>query len=187
MHLLLAMRSFHGMHLMHSASILPAILGGILLLFGRRLFWLFVGALGFVAGVEGGRQFLHGMPHATILIGAIVLGLIGIGLAIFLQKFAIGLAGFVAGSYLALSVLNATAGRTYQFAWVIILVAGLIGLVLMLGIFEWALIGLSSLLGADLLVHSVHLLARYSWIALAALTILGVLVQAGFRIRRGGR
>jgi len=193
MHLPLAMRSIHWMHSLHSAPILSIVLGGVLLFFGRKLFWLFVGALGFVAGLEAGRQFLHGTPHATLFLGAIILGLIGVALAIFIQKFAIGLAGFVAGSYFTQVLLNTTvthihqAGHFHQFAWMVILAGGLIGLVLMLAVFEWALIVLSSFLGAHLLVHSVHFLALYSAIAFTGLAVVGILAQAGYRIQKGGK
>ncbi len=173
--------------MMNSQSMILIILGCILLFVGRKLFWLFVGAVGFSAGLEAGTHLFAGQPHSTILIGAIGLGLLGILIALLLQKLAIGFAGFVAGSYMTLTLLHTTSPHLAQIGWLIVLMGGVVGLVLMLTLFEWALIVLSSLIGANLVVHAVHAhaLAPYGLIPLVALAIIGILVQAGLRSRRG--
>ena len=167
-------------------QVLITILAGCaLLFFGRKLFWLFVGALGFASGLEAGTQLFHGQPQSTILMGALILGLIGIILALFLQKLAIGIAGFVAGSYLTLSMMHLTTGsHPGPFDWIVVLIGGIIGLVLMLGLFEWAMIFLSSLLGAHLIVFSVHALASVGLIVFIVLSITGILFQSNSRHRR---
>ena len=168
-----------------STQVLITILSGsALLFFGRRLFWLFVGALGFASGLEAGAQLFHGQSQSTILIAAIILGLLGIILALFLQKLAIGIAGLVAGSYLTLSLMHLFAGSHIQpFGWIVVLIGGLIGLVLMLGLFELAMICLSSLLGAHLIVFSVHALASVELLVIIALSITGILFQSNSRHR----
>ena len=63
------------------------VLGLLLLLLGRRLFWLFIAVAGFVLGVEAAPFVL---PHATelfTLLVAIVLGISGALLAIFVQRW----------------------------------------------------------------------------------------------------
>lgn len=59
--------------------------GIALLTLGRKLFWLFVGLIGFEAGTQfAGRMFVA-MPEWMTLLIAIAVGLLGAILAIFLQ------------------------------------------------------------------------------------------------------
>ena len=69
------------------------------------------------------------------------------------------------------------------FGWIVVLISGLIGLVLMLGLFELAMICLSSLLGAHLIVYSIHALASVELIVFIVLSIMGILFQSKSRHR----
>src|SRR5437660_12322930 len=84
-----------------SVAIVGALIGAVILLFGRKLFWLCVAAVGFAAGVEITPHFVHEPSTLLALSVALVLGLIGALLAIFLQKIAIAVMGFLAGGKLA--------------------------------------------------------------------------------------
>lgn len=160
------------------------IVGTLLLFFGRRLFWLFVGASGFSAGLEIAARVFHGQTAATLLIAAIVIGFIGMLLAFFLQKLAISLGGFAAGAYLAFSLAQMFLGReSGPVVWIAILLGGVIGLVLMHLIFNGALIVLSSILGASLLVHATSFFQAYVQVALVVLAVLGIFVQSSLRSR----
>ena len=57
-------------------------IGVLLLVFGRKLFWLFVG-VGFLWGFQIASQLLPANSQIAILAAALVLGLIGAVLAIF--------------------------------------------------------------------------------------------------------
>ncbi len=72
------------------------LVGLAVLLLGRRLFWLFVGAAGFAVGLHVAPMVLNG-PEWLMVVAALVLGILGAVLAIFFQWLAIGLAGFAAG------------------------------------------------------------------------------------------
>jgi hypothetical protein len=75
--------------------------------------------------------------------------------------------------------------------WIAYLIAGIIGLVLMLALFEWALILLSALAGANLIVAGV--VARFpqpraiAFAALIGLVLIGVIVQAQGRGKPAAR
>jgi hypothetical protein len=71
-----------------------SIVGAALLVFGRKLFWLFVAGIGFIAGLNVATSYLKGSPQWLILLLALVAGLIGALLAVFAQSIAIGIAGF---------------------------------------------------------------------------------------------
>ena len=79
-------------------NVINLILGGALLVAGRKLFWLFVGAAGFVAGMQLATRFWQGSDILAIIIG-LVIGVIFALLAIFLQAIVIGIAGFLSGGY----------------------------------------------------------------------------------------
>ena len=86
-------------------SLLNIVLGGGLLLAGRKLFWLLLGAVGFVTGVAVATRLFHGSELVTI-VAAIGLGILFAVLAIFVESIAIGLAGLLGGAYIAVSVAS---------------------------------------------------------------------------------
>jgi hypothetical protein len=161
-----------------SLPIISAVVGVIVLLFGRKLFWLCVAAIGFAAGVELAPQFVHEPSALLALTFAVVLGFVGALLALFLQKLAIALAGFLAGGKFAVALMAAFFVHLSQTYWLTFLIGGVIGAVLLLMLFDWALIVISSLLGAYLISGVVSLPAAGSVLLFAGLVVCGVLVQA---------
>ncbi len=155
-----------------SVAIVGALIGAVTLLFGRKLFWLCVAAVGFAAGVEIAPHLVHEPSPLLALAVALVLGLIGALLALFLQKVAIA-AFFV---------------HYAQYSTIIFLVGGLIGAILLLALFDWALIVVSSLIGAHLIVYqsAIALPQSGSIIVFIGLAVLGVLVQAASLRRSRG-
>lgn len=61
--------------------------------------------------------------------------------------------------------------------WVIYLIGGLVGLVVALMFFEWALIVLSSLSGASLIIEAVGLPAFEAMVVLLVLAVAGTILQ----------
>ena len=155
------------------------ILAGIcLLMFGRRLFWLFVGVTGFLYGLMLGPGFIHNQPGWVILAVAAGAGILGIVLALFLQRLVIALAGFSSGSYLAFSLMSSFYPGIGQNIWVVSAIAGVCCAVLFSVFFDWAIILLSSLLGAFLISRSFLEGPHITAVVFAILTIAGVAVQA---------
>ena len=167
------------LHLHALPPVAALIVGIVLLFFGRKLFWFFVGATGFVVGAEGAALLFPHQPSWE-LIGGLILGLLGIVIALALQKVAIGVAGFWAGGYLAVVLFRVLEMRGHDLGWVAFLVGGIIGAVLMLLIFDWALIVLSSITGAHLLVFSAGLLPAFGGLTFLVCVIIGVIVQSRF-------
>lgn len=150
--------------------------GALLLLFGRRLYWLFVGVIGFVIGMRLAGELAIHQPPLVILAIALVAGLVGAILALWLQKAMVALAGFAIGGACAAMLLGRPSPE--QAPWLALLIGGVIGAVLVLVVFDWALIVLSSLGGAGLVAQAVpgrEVLALSVFFAAAA---LGILVQA---------
>jgi Domain of unknown function (DUF4203) len=162
-----------------SAPIVGALLGVIILLFGRKLFWLCVAAVGFAAGVELAPHLVQQPSPLLALTFALVLGFVGALLALFLQKIAIGAVGFLAGGKLALALAAAFLANAGQFQWISFIVGGILGAILLLVLFDWALIFLSSIVGAYLIQGLVTLPARGATILFVVLIVVGVVIQAG--------
>src|SRR5438128_12531970 len=164
--------------------ILSALIGVIMLFFGRKLFWLCMAAVGFAAGVELAPRLIHEPSPLLALTVAIVLGLIGALLALFLQKIAIAVLGFLAGGKLAGAIAAAFLIHYGQHSTIVFLVGGIVGAILLLALFCWALVVVSSLIGAHLIQSAVVLPATGSTIAFIGLAVIGMLVQAA-SFRRG--
>jgi MFS family permease len=163
----------------------PQIIAGILALtLGRRLFWLFVGVVGFVVGITLAPQFLPAEPAWLTLVIAIAIGLLGALLAVFVQTVAIALAGFIGGGYIAMSLLSMAVGETGRLAWVAFVVGGILGVILVTALFDYALIILSSLVGAGLIVQAVDLRPLFAALLFVVLFVAGAGIQAGLWQRR---
>jgi hypothetical protein len=158
-------------------SIPQILIGIVLLIFGRKLFWLFVGAMGFIVGSEIAASLFEHQP-GLVIISALILGLAGAVLAIFLQKVAVGIGGFLAGGYFMMTVLSAWALQAPERTWISFLVGGVVGATLMIYMFDWALIFFSSISGAHLIIHSFHINQAMASVLFLALLVAGVVVQA---------
>lgn len=158
-------------------NLINLILGSALLIAGRKLFWLFVGAAGFLTGIQLATRFWDGPDLPAIVVGLVV-GVIFALLAIFLQALVIGVAGFLIGGYV-LTVLASTLGIELAGAmvWVVYVVGGVIGVILVSFLFDWALITLSSLAGASLIIQALFPQGAAGGLVFLILFILGVLVQ----------
>ena len=155
------------------------ILAGIgLLVLGRKLFWLFVGVLGFIWGIHAATAFFPGRPEWIVIAIALMAGVLGALIAVFVQWLAVGLAGFLAGGYIAARLLHVAALTTGNTYWIIFLIGGIIGLILIIILFGWALIILSSLVGAGLITENLSLSHSGALILFFVLAIAGILIQS---------
>ncbi|HSB79718.1 MAG TPA: DUF4203 domain-containing protein [Candidatus Methylomirabilis sp.] len=162
---------------------LRILLGLVVLALGRRLFWLFVGVMGFLTGWSLASEIFHGRPAWILLLGAIGCGLLAALLAVFVEKLAIGLAGFLAGSYVSVELPHAFGWQVDGYSMLLVVIGGILGSLLLLKLFDWALIVLSTLAGATLIVQSVHLSPLVASVLLIALIVCGIGIQ-GFLFRR---
>jgi len=153
--------------------------GIALLLAGRRIFWLVVGVVGFLFGFDLASRVLGLDSQGLGLLIGIFAGILGIFLAVFVQKVAIGLAGFLIGGYLTLTLLHADPGNLSGSNLLAFLVGGLICAFLAVWLFEIALILLSSVAGAAIVSQTLTLDPGATTLAFAALAVVGIAIQAG--------
>ncbi len=157
-------------------AIINFLLGAALLVLGRKLFWLFVAAGGFVAGVLFATRIIHAPEWLTLIIG-IVTGILFAVLAIFLRVIAIGLAGFFLGGSILTTFATALGINTGGLDWAVYVIGGVIGIILVALLFDWALITLSSFAGASLIVQALNLSGTISNLIFVVLFIIGVVIQ----------
>src|SRR4051812_29072357 len=171
-----AQTAFPPMHF--PVAVIGVLIGIVILFFGRKLFWLCVAAVGFAVGVEIAPQLVHEPSTVLALVIAIIFGVLGALLALFLQKIAIAVLGFLAGGKLASAIAAAFFVHYAQYSTIIFVIGGIIGAILLLALFDWALIVVSSFIGAYLIQSAIVLPPTGSTLVFVGLAIVGIFVQA---------
>ena len=164
--------------------IIRLVLGTIMLTMGSRLYWLFLSVVGFMLGFDMAEQVMAGRPHSIIIVAAVLGGLAGALLAIFLQRLAIVAGGFLAGGYLAFGLLEGFGMRSNSHHWLFFVLGGIIGVFLMWVLFDWALIILSSGLGSVLVLQALSVGQQMTKLLFFVLLILGTAFQTGLFKKR---
>lgn len=155
------------------------ILIGLILLFaGRRFFWLFVACVGFASGYHYAQQIWAIHSPILVLVLAIAVGAVGAIIAILFQKAAIVIAGFAAGGYIGLILFDQFAGLPSQMVWLPYIIGGVIGAIVLFFVFDWALIVLSTMTGATLIVQMVTFNPWFEITIFLTLVIAGMAIQA---------
>src|SRR5262245_10976268 len=124
---------------MHSSTaIVGVLIGVVILFFGRKLFWLCVAAVGFAVGVEIAPLLVNEASSLLALLIALVFGVLGALLALFLQKVAIAVLGFLAGGKLAAAIAASFFVHYVQYSTFTFVVGGIIGVLMLLALFGLA-------------------------------------------------
>jgi len=176
------MGHFHQIHTIYYGLPLNLItigMGLLVLTLGRKLFWLFVGAVGFTAGFYISSYAFYGQPLWIMLLIGFIAGIAGSIFALFLQRFAVILGGFLAGGYLVLNLVFMWGWHMGRFPWILFLIGGIIGAIVAALFFDWALIVLSSLTGATMITRTLPLNPAPSVLIFVVLMALGLFIQAG--------
>lgn len=162
-----------------------ALVAGVLLLvLGYRLFWLFVGGAGFLAGFALAERYFGGGHGWVILAVSLAAGALGVLLAFFIGKLAVAAAGFFAGAWLGTQGAATLGGSSVSAFWLGFLVGGVLGALFLSLLFDWTLIFFTSLTGAALCVQALHRGLVLSTLLFVVLLAAGILVQSRLKLRR---
>lgn len=170
---------------LHETPLFLLIAGAALVLAGRRLFWLFVGLVGFVTVYQWFEPY-GTAPNVRLLV-AVLAGIVGIVLAIFLQKVAVAMAGFLVGGWFVTQLLGLHMAHPSGMDLVVFAVAGIFAAILAVMIFDIALVLFTSLAGAGLIVDALHPASNLKQILIVVLFVVGLAVQFGFTAGRRRR
>lgn len=157
------------------------IMGILLLALGRRLFWLFIGCVGFVAGLQMAQQYFGLNPTWMNWVLGAVFGLAGAFLAVFFQNIAIGIGGFAAGITITTHLMFMMG---FAAVPLIIIFGGVIGAILLYTLFDWGLIVLSSIAGSTIIVQTVNWNSQAEMVLYGVLAVTGILFQASLLRRQ---
>jgi len=163
---------------MTTTPLLYAVIGILLLVGGRKFFWFFVGAVGFITGFTLADHFLGTESLIMSLSVGIIIGAIGVAIAIFLQGFAIFVAGFLAGSYIAYVIVTSFGLISQEMFWISYIGGGIVGAILLFLLFDWALIILSSIAGGSIITEAFTLNPTMETAIAIVLALLGIFIQA---------
>ena len=158
------------------------ILGAVILLVGRNIFWLFIALIGFLAGIELAGIWLAGQPPWLLLLVGLGAGVTGAVLAIVLERVGFALAGFYAAVFLAMAY-GAKLGLNVQSQFVLFGI-GLVGAVLVALLTDWAIIFLSAMAGAAAILSVFNLQPVAEAVCLVVLIAIGVLVQRAMLVQQ---
>lgn len=157
--------------------ILALVLSGIVLLFGLRLFWLYVGITGFALGFVLGAVVAGSAATWILVVVGLGLGVVFAFLAILLQKPAAAIAGFVALGGTAVALLDVWVSLPDWASWVIFVGVGILGAIVAWKLFVPAVIVITSLSGAAGILNALE--SRLDWGDLVFLIIWVALFIAG--------
>jgi MFS family permease len=162
--------------------ILNIVLGILLLTTGKKLFWLLVAVVGFVIGLAF-TQYLLVNPPWLVYVLALGVGIIGAVMALLVQKLAISLVGFIAGGYGALYLSDLFAKSAQSTNWMAFIIGGIVGLLLVASVFDWALYILSAWAGSTLVTKTVTegvgINGNLGMVLFFVLFFLGLIIQVG--------
>ncbi len=154
------------------------LIGLLILTMGRRLFWIFVAAVGFVYGMDFAPLLFPAQPPEVLWLIGLAAGLLGALFAYFLEWAAVATAGFLIGGRVAVLIAASLMPGTQGFAPIAFLVGGVVGAGFVLLVFDWALILLSAGIGATLIATAIHAPVNVAPLVLGGIAVIGVLIQA---------
>jgi hypothetical protein len=159
------------------AQIISILVGIAALTLGRKLFWLFVGVVGFVVALSMAAPLFNGQPEWIALTVALVVGALGALIAMFIQKIAVAIAGFLIGGYVLVWLSTLLGLGLESWNWLMVLVGGGLGSIFSASLFEVALIVLSSVAGSVLIATAFDFRPVITALLFLGLVIVGIVVQ----------
>jgi hypothetical protein len=118
------------------------------------------------------------MDHWMTLAIALLAGLLGALLCVFLQKLALSVAGFLGGGIAAVKLFELMETGHPEYWWLALLVGGVMGALLVLLLFGAALVLLSSVVGAGLVAESTSIPSPGPVAVFLLLVLVGIAVQS---------
>ena len=156
-------------------------IGLLLLFFGRKLYWLALGGVGFFLGLWVAGQIF---PNNSTGLELGLAFLVGIGFAfltVLAQQMAVGFGGFILGGAAGLWLASLLA-PIFQFThemwvWLIAAVGAVAGVSMAAALFNLTLVALSALIGAALIASRSHLEPPQDTWLLLVLAAVGLMAQ----------
>jgi hypothetical protein len=151
----------------------------IQLLLGRKIFWLMVGIMGFLLGLSL-TVYVLDWPVWLKLLAGLGVGVVFSMLAIFIQKPMAAIFGFFAFGLAAATLAHLWgATRDSSLFWIIFVMGGIVGVILVFALFDWALIIGTSLSGAGAVVTALEGMLRLQRNGMVTIALFLILLLIG--------
>ena len=157
-------------------NLLYVVIGVMLLILGRKYTWTFTAGLVFFIFMELTAKGQFDFPDALVFVIGIVFGVSGGLLAVALRRVVIPLTGVLAAGYL-FSRLDSVFKLFMGHQWMPYLAGGLLGLVLTIGVPDWTLTMLSSIVGALMVIKGIKIEPTWMTVAFLGITLAGTVIQ----------
>jgi hypothetical protein len=131
--------------------IIRLLTGVLLLTMGRKLYWLLIAVIGFFLGYWIADFILPEISNVLVILIGLLFGSLCALLAVFLNRVAIAIAGFLGGGLIATQLMIIIRSNSNEYSWVPFIIGGIVGIILAAILFDWVLIIFSSIIGAFLI------------------------------------
>ena len=166
-------------------TLLIIVIGLILLLLGRKALWLGVFAAVFLGASTLLEYILFDQPTTTIWIASSILAATSLVLFFAVEKammILLGALGGGFGAYLIISASDIVSLDTLITKASVFLIGGLLGILLIQGLYNWLVTVLSTLIGAYLVASLIQGQPIFKLAAVVILTIIGISIQTKGKI-----
>ena len=154
------------------------------MLAGRKLYWLFIAVVGFSAGFLLADVMVPQSSTWLLILIGLIMGSLCALLAVFLNRLAVVLVGFLGGGLLASQLLAYFEMGSGDFTWISFIIGGIFGTILAVLLFDWALIVFSSFFGAILIGSAWENPSALINFLILVLFLVGIGIQAGLMYRQ---
>lgn len=137
-------------------SLIALLVGGVLLFFGGQYYWLVAGGVGFLFGTNIGSAPDGGVITGSAIAMGLLFGFIAAVGSVVVTKFALGITGFLVGGIFLVRFIEAI-GWDMGSTLAAFLIGGMLGFFFVLISQDWALIFLSVITGAGIIVNQLNL------------------------------
>lgn len=170
-------------------TLLTILIGIALIILGRKALWLGVFSGGFLAASQILGYILFDQTESTIWILSAISAAVILMIYLTLEKAMVIILGALGGGFLALSIFDSMSiisTDTFPAKFAVFVAGGLIGILLMKLIFEWAMKSLTVLLGAYLISSFLIGQPIFQLLALVVLSIIGIAIQGKETVKLNG-
>lgn len=152
-------------------------LGFMMLIAGRPLYYVFVGGIGCLVGVFLADKVFLFPPDVNAVAMPLILAAIGVLGALGFRRFAAGVAGFIAGGLLLNNLPYALGGQVQPVSPINFILAGAVATAMLIIIFDFAMIIISSITAVTYILGSMHLGNLDQGAMFLILTVFGIITQ----------
>lgn len=152
-------------------------IGFMMLIAGRPVYSVFVGSISFLVGTYLAGQITVFPQEWNTFFTPLLFAIIGVVLTQIFKRWAGRVAGFIAGGILIINLPNAFGSGVYWTSPYLFVAAGIISVILLFFIFDFALIVLSSLMAVTLILSYMKVGNLDQGAMFLILSIFGIIVQ----------